>query len=305
MKRHLVLSLALLALAAMLSSCGRSGSVGSPTAGNTSTTDQAEVASVLAENPEMLNEDVFTSSEETQANDSRGFAAIRPLRFGRVITNVRTNFDFAFSDPDSNGHPQRALVTVNRHLTGSLNILAGVADSADTSRQLIRKPLDDRWVRKLVLARRRVNEDSTRARWRLVGTSGVEITSANATSQITSLRIQAGDLDTTITDPLELFRLRAITRIDAGTPVTLTATTGRNDDIVLLYRIGMRLPFVNNGDGTYTMMWTTSHFGGLRHFGVNALSHGTLFDDAAPYDSKGWVLPFAVQADCDVESMAR
>jgi hypothetical protein len=34
--------------------------------------------------------------------------------------------------------------------------------------------------------------------------------------------------------------------------------------------------------------------GGLRHLAVNALSHGTLFDDALPYDSKAWALPFRV-----------
>ena len=34
--------------------------------------------------------------------------------------------------------------------------------------------------------------------------------------------------------------------------------------------------------------------GGVHHFGVNALSHGTLFDDQAPYDSQSWIEPFIV-----------
>ena len=33
-----------------------------------------------------------------------------------------------------------------------------------------------------------------------------------------------------------------------------------------------------------------------RQFAVNALSHGTIFDDALPYDSKAWALPFVVAA---------
>ena len=305
MKHRVITSIALLAAAAMLSGCGKSASVGAPPGGGSTTSDQAAVTTVVTQNPALLNEDVFSTADQTDAGSSAGFAAIRPLRFWRNIQNVNTRFNFAFSDPDSNGNPQHALVTVNRRLTGSFNILAGIADSTDATRQVIRKALDDHWVRKLVLERRRVNEDTTRARWRVVGTSGVDITSANATSQIQSLRIQAGALDTTITDPLELFRVRNVTHIGPDTRVMLTVTTGRNDDTVLLYRIGFRMPFVNNGDGTYTMVWNTSRFEGLRHFGVNVLSRGTLHDDAAPYDSKGWVLPFAVQDDCDIEHMSR
>jgi hypothetical protein len=33
----------------------------------------------------------------------------------------------------------------------------------------------------------------------------------------------------------------------------------------------------------------------VHHLGVNALSHGTLFDDAAPYDSKVWIFPFVMK----------
>jgi hypothetical protein len=33
---------------------------------------------------------------------------------------------------------------------------------------------------------------------------------------------------------------------------------------------------------------------GLWHFGVDAISHATLYDDTAPYDSQRWVFPYVV-----------
>jgi hypothetical protein len=33
---------------------------------------------------------------------------------------------------------------------------------------------------------------------------------------------------------------------------------------------------------------------GLHHVGVNALSHGTLLDDTAAYDSQSWIEPYLV-----------
>ncbi len=306
MNRRLALTLALLAGAVALAGCGKSGNVSAPdSASGDNTQDQVLVSQAVAESPEMTDEDVYATADVTQFDGGPGLAAIRPLRFWRTITNVRSNFDFAFSDPDSAGRPTRALVTVHRHLTGTFNIVAGdpAADPSDSSRSVIRKPLDDHWVRRLALVRTRVWDDSAHTRhherWRVVGTSGVEITAKDATSQIQSLRLQAGALDTTVTNPLEMFRLRHVLQIAGGTPVTLTATTGRNDDTVLLYRIGERRRFTNNGDGTYTFQWTTADFGGLRHLGVNVLANGTLYDDTAPYDSKGWVLPFVVRPGDD------
>jgi hypothetical protein len=60
-------------------------------------------------------------------------------------------------------------------------------------------------------------------------------------------------------------------------------------------RTGLRRRFHNNGDNTYTLTWHTSPEDGIHHFGVNALSNGTLFDDQAPYDSDAWIFPYAIQ----------
>lgn len=303
-RRHL-LALALLLGAFALAGCGKSNPVATDP-GTSNATDEALVTEAVSASPDMANEDVFAVNDETALDGGGpGLAAINPLRFWRQIDHVATRWDFAFSDPDSNGRPTRAIVTVRRNLTGTFNIIAGDPNTepSDTTRTRVRKALEDHWVRRLALVRTRVWADSAHnryhERWRVVGTSGVEITAKDATTQIQSLRIQAGDLDTTITNPLELFRLRRTLPIAVNTPVTLTATTGNASDIVLLYRVGFRARFHNNGDGTHTFRWTTSDFAGLRHFGVNALSNGTLYDDAAAYDSKGWVLPFVVRPSED------
>ena len=87
-------------------------------------------------------------------------------------------------------------------------------------------------------------------------------------------------------------------RFDPGTSLTLTVTTLRDDDLVILLLHGHRLRFSNNGDGTYTtslQLPSGERADGLRHIGVNAFSHGTLFDDQLPYDSQAWILPFTVR----------
>jgi len=132
-------------------------------------------------------------------------------------------------------------------------------------------------------------------RWRIVANSGVKVTSRPATTQIVSLRFQAEGLDTTITDPLAFHRLRRVLRFERDDSVTVTATTLRNDDVVVIQHRDRKLRFHNNGDNTYTGVFRAGILLGLRHAGVNAVSHGTLFDDEAAYDSQAWILPYIVR----------
>ncbi len=159
---------------------------------------------------------------------------------------------------------------------------------------MIRKPLHDHWVRRVLLKRVRLADQDPPV-WRIVATSGVKITSRDAVTRIESLRIQSGALDTTITEPLAFFRLRQILKLEPGVDVRLTATTLRSDDVVLLYAWGRRARFRNNGDNTYSAIFRAPDLDGLHHLGVNALSHGTLFDETAPYDSQSWIEPYVVR----------
>lgn len=306
--RNRLMLLGLLVAAAILAGCGKTTKPSDPLSGGpAAATDKAAVGNVLSQNPNAVDEDVFSTGLATDVTADMGFAAITPLHFWRTITDVDRTFDFQFSAPDSSGRPTMALVTVNKHLTGTFNVAFGDTTATDTSIQVAKKPLDDHWERHLLL--HRVERDSMHAvedeqdgddGWRLVGISGVEVTSKNAVTAISSVRIQAGALDTTITDPLQLHRLRRFILIPDLTHVTVTVTTHANDDVVVFFGNDSRRRFHNNGDDTYTFSWTTSDFPGFRHFGVNALSHGTLFDDTAPYDSQAWVVPFVVR-DTDEE----
>ena len=177
--------------------------------------DVAQVNDAVAANPDYVNENVYESNDPSQLDPAGpGMAAVRPLFWWRTIRSVTRTFDTEFTNPDSAGRPTLAVVAVHKRMLGAFNILVG--DSALAPDSLLRKPLDDRWERRLLL--KRVRTDSTGAdHWRLVGTSGVQVTSANALTHIESVRVQAGVLDTTITDPLQMHRLRRVLRIAAGT----------------------------------------------------------------------------------------
>lgn len=299
----------------LLAGCGRDGTgpMSPQTPGGTSAdAEKAEVSAALAESPEAIEDGAFETADEwsTETSAARvdALLAIRPLRWWRTIRHVERSFEFTFSDTDSVGRPTKAIVTIHKRLTGSFNIVAGPAgrDSIGPrdSLQLVRKPLADHWVRRVLLHRVRVGNDA-RVRWRIAATSGVEVTSRAAKTEIVSLRVQTATEDTTITDPLAFWFLRRIVRVEPGEVVTLTATTLRNDDVVVLMARHGRFRFHNNGDNTYSGRWRAPAEGGLRHVGVNALSNGTLFDDAAPYDSKAWILPYAVRGPAFADYLPR
>ena len=288
--------LGMLALCAIaLTGCGRTGSLQSPTGGGTSTSsDDAAVANALQSSPEFVNESVW-QDESTATLDSQAgiYVAISPLRFGRVITNVETDVHIEYGNPDPDGRPLLAIAMIHRHLQGQFHILATGATPEDTVR--VSKPIDDDWKRKIALVRRPMpDRGGELSPWRLAGTSGVDVRTRDGSTRVVSLQVQAADLDTTITDPLELHRLRRIIRFVPGTEVRLTATTQASDDVVLFHGHGFRRRFTNNGDGTHTFVFPVGEFPGLRHFGVDAMSNGTLFDDALPYDSNAWILAYAV-----------
>jgi hypothetical protein len=325
-------SLLLLAgVAALLAGCGKKN----PTAANGvmgpggSAVDQAAVSGVVAATSSLVDDGLMESADQAlfSAGTAGTASAVRPLHFWRRITGVQRNYQFAFSDTDTTGRPTKAVVTVQKTLTGTFNL---VFDATPDDTMLfdtvgvVHKPLNDLWTRRILL--RRVHRDvegdmvlgsgpedgddhdghhGHRDEWKVAGISGVDVRSFNPLSEqpqpafgvtkIQSLRIQTATLDTTVTDPLEFLMLHRIHIFGPAEDVTLTATTASNTDVVLLVRTGLRRRFHNNGDNTYTLTWHTSPEDGIHHFGVNALSNGTLFDDQAPYDSDAWIFPYAIQ----------
>jgi hypothetical protein len=289
--RNLLTTLPLSVL--LLAGCGKSGAPVAPGSSGVAA-EQTSASQEVARHPELVEDGMYTSEMQAPAGSATApagsLAAIHPVFFWRHINRDERTFEFAFSDTDStSGLPTTAVVTVRRQLLGTFNVVAEGTDPTDGT--LIKKPLHDLWVRRLLL--KRVDGDTFRP-WRIAATSGVKVTSVprDTMTHIVSLRVQAGALDTTITAPLDFFRLRRLLRFDAGEQVTLTATTKAANDVVVFYVGAHRIRFQSNGDDTYTLVWTTTATDGVQHFGVNALSHGTLFDDQAPYDSQAWILPY-------------
>lgn len=269
-----------------------------------STGEEAAITGSLAAAPEFTNDGLFDDAATTNlapalrgthAAPGAAGAAIEPFFFWRSITHRTRNFEFAFADTDTTGLPTTAVVTLRRTFTGTFNIVPRDPVNPDLpdTELVIRKPLEDLWVRRFLLKRVSLVPGS-RPFWRLAAASAVEVTSKNATSLITSVRVQSAGKDTTMTDPAAFIFLRKALRFATNDTVTVTVTTPRTDDVVLLYHHDRRARLTNNGDGTYTGKFPAGVFSGWRHFGVNALSHGTLFDDTAAYDSKAWIFPYVL-----------
>lgn len=305
MSRHALRAGIMTLLALWFVGCGSTSS----TAPSAPASDQGQVQALMSGNYPLVDDGESTSNE-TQAfslsPDPTGptgtFAAIHPIFFWRTLTSETFTWTVAFSDTDGTGHPLTAEVTVQRHQLGSMNIMHSIpSDStlADTV-NVIHKPLDDHWVRYVEF--KRVPFGTAGAtRWRFSGTSLVSVTSNVNTVQIQSVHIQATGVDTVITDPTALFKLRRVIRVLPTDSVRVTVTTNHTNDVLLLHHAFRRFRFRNNGDGTYTIRWFTGPLGGWRHFGVDAISHATLFDDTAGYDDNRWHIPFVVTTETPVD----
>jgi len=236
-------------------------------------------------------------------------AAIDPGFWFRHIRSHERRYVVEITEPDT--LTRVAHVRIIDRMLGSFNVMTrpDTIDGTIIPGVRIQKPLADTSVRKAVFVRKRCldgerddegrmdSEDGYRdgwSRWRLRALSGAEISSDEGSRQILSVRIQAGDIDVTITDPLELKNRQELLRLPPAVPVQITATTADPTDKVVLYSRWGRMPLRRMGDGTCQGRFYTPLMGGMKHLAVNALSHGTLFDDVAPYDSKAWGLPYVV-----------
>ncbi len=282
------------------------------------TTDQANVQTSIVAAPEIATDGSYDTSAPSDFSVAHAGAA--PLsgigseggpevvpsqpntqrRWWRVITGRTASFDYEFTAQDSSGRPTAAHITVHKHFTGTLHILTPeVLQNSAGGDSIVQhestKPLADHWVRHLWLARvaPALNHGHP---WRLVGASGVNVTSEidgpGTQPQIHSIRIQSGAADSTFSDPAVAIHWNKLWNATPGTPVTITVTTGAPNDIVVLMAREARAALTANGDNTYTGTWYTPGDAGLKHFGINALSAGTLSDPASAYHSNAWLFPY-------------
>ena len=308
MKRFVLLALPALALA--LAGCG-SDDPTSPPAGNDAALEQQAIEATMAEIPELAESETYEAPGEGEFTDAYApeglfstAEAVRPVFFYRTIREhtrdirIETERDTAF---------ETARVRVVDHFAGGFHLV--VADSTDTGVVVsrIRKPLRDVGVMRAVFRRpldwdrmdpATGDSDDDRERdrrcrgWRLVATSNREIASPEHTAKIVSVRLEAASgLDLTITDPLALMRFPGeLPRVFAGEPVKVTVQVEDGRDPVYLLCGWGRLRLKPVAEGVFEGGFKAPY--DLRRFriGVNVLDRGTLFDDAAPYDSDFWGL---------------
>jgi hypothetical protein len=306
----------------LLSGCGAMNPVNVSKAGWTA--EQEAVQSSVMSDPEVVD-DGLVESEATYGVHSRPsaspLAAIVPNQWWRTIMSVERRFEITFADSDSTGRPREARVVLYKTMHGTLTVMPVPVPPETTLTLALRpmpvpgpgdgpagawkKPTLDRWERRLLL-RRYPRPDSVTGAWKewyVVGASGALVTSVGSNTgsgsapQIVSVRFQSPNSDVTLTDPLKLQPLDGALRVDEGADVAVTATTGSVDDVVVLMLQDVRLSLQPRGDGTYVGVWRTPMLTGLRHVGVNALSHETLYDDQAAYRSAAWVFHYANRGD--------
>lgn len=153
--------------------------------------------------------------------------------------------------------------------------------------------------------------------WKLRGISGSELVSENCTITIDEVRIIASNGNSwTITNPMDFFTtIEEIPTFQPKDSIKVYVTLQNTNDfpekpgstVLLRYRNdrGMHrarkslhddgiAPDEVAGDGVYSGMWIIGDRRGVFHAFVDVIDNGTLYDDAAPYDSRAWGIPYKV-----------
>jgi hypothetical protein len=281
--RHVGAGLVLGALA-VLPGCFDSDD--SLTSATTDTEQEAIQYVALEEEASLADPDVMLW-EEPDADA----APIATLRWWRQLLDLHKTFDIVIEEPE--GEPATAHVTVICEASGILHLAA--CGDLETELVHVEKPFEDTGVRSMLIRRERPVDGRHRG-WRLVALSGVSIESPETSRKIESVRIEAGDVDETITGVTDLVRVHDLLTLPPGVRAKITVSTGDASDQVFLHlrRARMRLELESNGDGTFSREFFTGEELGPRHLVVDVLSEGTLFDDEAPYDNVAWGIPCRV-----------
>lgn len=267
--------------------------------------DEAAIQTLIQEDFEFFTTDLFSgTTEEGTTPLGKVLAAITPWRFGRQILSVDRSIQINIDNPA--GGPATAEVTWNAAIEGVFHVI-------DTTATAYSKDFLNNAVRFATFEKRGPNTAPRRG-WRLTGISGIESISNPNTVQIVSINLTStSGVDTTFSNVSELVNRENILSFAPLDTVTVTVTTGNTDDVVLLHhpawrtmhsgRHHVRRILTSNGDGTYTgrwvvrgMVWMGGQFRNpKRHFTIDVLNNGTLFDDTEPYDSIAWSTIYVVK----------
>ena len=298
-------------IAALTLSCDKN-----PTQAVDRSADEAAIRAILSADVDVFHElGLDDGGAQAPAYDATGLPKasdyIEPVRFGRrgKYTLESLNIDF-FGVP---GEPDTlAIATITKTFTGTFVVVARDTDSTTPEVfKVYEKPVRTTVVRKAKL--RRVGyTDSPQRNWRLVAVTMSESVSEQATINVASLTIEApGQEPIVVSDPLEYWmeRQQGLPSFAHGDTVKVfVALTNSNryppePGTTVLVHFGVdrwlqraRRPLNDQGlypdavagDGVFSGFWVVKHGQGLRHAVVDVIDNGTIYDDAAPYNSVCW-----------------
>ncbi|MEE9288654.1 MAG: hypothetical protein V3U69_03585 [Bacteroidota bacterium] len=272
----------------------------------------------------VISNDPFFASEEATLNDGAALppdyndsmgkinTEIFPLRFGRLIESINRNVEFERFDDTL------VVATVTMTITGQFLIAAAYSDTSAVPDTLIEKPFTSTALRKIKFFRIGRFREHHR-NWVFKAISLVEGGTDSDEIQIKELKLEfpSGNsiVVTSPTDfflyfdlpffPIPIFRPDSEVRLR----VTLTSDSPETDMVVLRYGAGrtglrrhrIRLKLVSEtqvGDSyerVYELTWNIHFHLGKFNAHVDAVTHGTLFDDTAPVSTSFWGVPYIVQ----------
>lgn len=290
--------------------------VGLLLSGCQSTTEPIEDELVVLK--EIIESDPLFSSDQMLLNDpdaeslGKAAAPIIPVAWGRRVTNATRTIDFVREGDTI------VVATITHTITGEIKIAAKDSPQ-DTTITIVTKPFTETTTRKVKVTRI-ARTDRPRDNWRIRETSAVSGGTGDAALTVNQLTAVVGQDTLVITDPLEFYlKLPAFTgrRMpsigqNANIKVQFTVTSTESDtDFVFLHRpfqwlnpsvfrpARVRMTLVSQtGSGPFVRVYEhswTGHITGRHHFFVSALTRNSLFDDAAPWATKMWGIPYIVQ----------
>ncbi len=290
-------------------------------------TNEQSAMKYFAQNDEFVNNDEVAFTDKSIAPTdydetvAKVDAAITPLRWGRFVTSVTRTVTVTTQPGDT-----ISVARIDRAITGVLKIRT-ITSTGDTV--TITKNFQDKSAKNVVF--KRMARDTKRywLNWVPVATSlvdgGTDPAPANQAIMITRVDLMAGGNTVTVTDPLNTWlRYRWLKMFNGGKDdvpvlvpgeaVTIKATVqsqSPDTDIVVLrhgFGIGsghfkrnkMMMTSQSGPDGngfytrTYEKQVSLRIYPGMFHFGVDAVTHASLFDDVAPYSVSWWGVPYRV-----------
>ena len=284
-----------MAILFVLGGCGQNESPLSPTG---TLDDEACVRSLVEDNAELFSYDYQDGSEEIAAGGDdpamiKELDGIDPVAFWREITDREKDVDIHIYKDSLGAHAE---VTITTSLQGWFHTVTMDSDYT--------KEIDDTAVRYAYLERSAHQTGEAHARhggWELKAVSGWEVVSNPCTKMINSVQVTAssGAVDTLLTDVSSLWDLDELFVLEPGDSVTLTVDTGNPEDLVFLHAPRFfRRPFQHIGGGIFQGTWVTADDPNgpprPRHATIDVIDHGTVFDDAMPYDSRAWGMVYFV-----------